>query len=80
MKTLWSRLLSIFRTKRLDEDLDSEVSMHLGMLEEEYRSKGMTAAEARLAARRDPAAHVVELLDPPPLHETRQRARRRLVH
>ncbi|HUB83742.1 MAG TPA: ABC transporter permease [Bryobacteraceae bacterium] len=53
MSAIWKRLLAFFRGARLDRDLDEEIAAHLAMQEEEFRQKGMTAAEARAAARRE---------------------------
>ena len=53
MLTLWKRLAAMFRGRRLDRDLDEEIAAHLAMQEEEFRQRGMTAAAARAAARRE---------------------------
>ncbi len=47
------RLLSLFRSRHLDAELDRELTYHLDALEGEYRARGLPADEARLAARRD---------------------------
>ena len=41
-----------FRPKTADDDLAREVAAHLALLEDEYRRRGLTPDEARLAARR----------------------------
>ena len=46
------RLLSAFTHRRDETDLSREMSSHLALLEDEYLRRGMTADEARLAARR----------------------------
>src|SRR5262245_45471158 len=48
-----SRLLNLFRRKRLERELDMELRYHLESLEAEHRSRGLSAHEARIAARRD---------------------------
>ena len=47
------RLLSLFRSRQLDAELEEELRYHVEALEAEYRSRGFSADEARLAARRD---------------------------
>jgi len=47
------RLLSLLRRRRLDRELDVELRYHLESLEAEYRTRGLSVNEARLAARRD---------------------------
>ena len=46
------KLVSIFRHRQLDSELDEEIRAHLEMAIEENVSRGMTPGEARLAARR----------------------------
>src|SRR5580698_6699703 len=53
MLTLWKRLAAVFGGARLDRELDEEIAAHLAMQEEEFRQRGMSAAEARAAARRE---------------------------
>lgn len=48
-----NRFLSALRSRRLDRDLDDEIASHLAMQEEEFRRAGMSAQEARDAARRE---------------------------
>jgi putative ABC transport system permease protein len=52
MSTLWKRMAALFRKGRLDNELEEEIFSHLSMQEEEFRARGMSAVEARLAARR----------------------------
>lgn len=52
MRTLLSRLLSLFRPRAGDEALDEEIRAHLELLAADYERRGMTPHEARLAARR----------------------------
>ena len=52
MRRLLRRLLNVFREDRSDSDLTRELNAHLALLEDEYVRHGMTADEARLAARR----------------------------
>jgi putative ABC transport system permease protein len=42
----------VFRGRRHDAEAAREIAAHLALLEEEHRRRGMTADEARLAARR----------------------------
>jgi putative ABC transport system permease protein len=46
------RLLATFRSNRAEDDLAREMHAHLALLEDKYIADGMTADEARLAARR----------------------------
>src|SRR5215472_16281194 len=50
--TLPLRLLSLFRERAADRDLDDEMQYHMERLAEENMARGMPAAEARLAALR----------------------------
>jgi predicted permease len=45
-----SRVVALFRTRRLDAELDQELNLHLGMLEEENTRRGMPPQEARRVA------------------------------
>ena len=46
------RLLHFFQPHRAESELERELAAHLGVLEDEYKRRGLTDAEARLAARR----------------------------
>ncbi len=50
---LWKRIVELVRRGRLERELDDEVGLHLALLEEEFRAKGMSAHEARAAAQRE---------------------------
>lgn len=52
MKRFLYRLLSPLTAARAEDDLTREMASHLTLLEDEYRRRGLTAHEARLAARR----------------------------
>ena len=52
MRTWFTRLVAIFRREHLDRDLDDEIRTHIDLLAAEYERNGMSAADARLAARR----------------------------
>ena len=52
MTRILRRLFSVFTHRRDETDLSREMSSHLALLEDEYLRRGMTADEARLAARR----------------------------
>jgi predicted permease len=47
-----ARLRSLLANKRAEEDLAREVASHLALLADNFRIRGMTPEEARLAARR----------------------------
>jgi DNA-binding PadR family transcriptional regulator len=49
---LRQRLRSMFRTQALDDELDQELLFHLEQLEHENLQAGMSAEDARVAARR----------------------------
>jgi predicted permease len=53
MSMLGKRVAALFRKRRLDGELQEEISIHLAMQEEEFRARGMSAAEARLRAQRE---------------------------
>ncbi len=53
LRVLTSRLLGLFRKRRLDENLDAELRAHLQLLVDENIRRGMNAEEARCAARRE---------------------------
>src|SRR3954464_14082824 len=46
------RLLNFVQPQRAESELERELTAHLGVLEDEYKRRGLTDAEARLAARR----------------------------
>jgi putative ABC transport system permease protein len=52
MRRLVIRLVNALRPGRGEDDLSRELAAHLALLEEEHRRRGLTADEARLAARR----------------------------
>ena len=52
MRRFLFRLVNVFRRDRADEEVTREINAHLALLEDDYRRRGMTADEARLAARR----------------------------
>ena len=49
---IWGRIVDVFRRRRLDADLESQLAHHLDGLEAEARAQGLSADEARAAARR----------------------------
>jgi predicted permease len=53
LRIFFSRLLDLFRRRPLERDLDAELRTHLAMLTEENLRRGMSAEEARYAARRE---------------------------
>ena len=63
IRRLLHRLVNLFRGDRSAAEAAREIAAHLALLEDEYRRRGMTPDEARLAARRalGSAAHVQEL-------------------
>jgi predicted permease len=52
MRTWLSRFADVFLRRRRETRLDDEVRTHLDLLADEFKAQGMTADEARLAARR----------------------------
>ncbi|MGH9371233.1 MAG: ABC transporter permease, partial [Vicinamibacterales bacterium] len=52
LRRLVLRLVSLFRKEEAERRLAREVASHLSLLEEEYQRRGLTAEDARLAARR----------------------------
>ena len=53
MRAMWSRVVTMFRRRKLDLELDEELQAHLEMAAEEHRRRGRSAEEARNAALRD---------------------------
>ena len=53
LRTLLSRVATIFRRSRIEMDIDEEIRSHLEMEADNQLSKGMDPAEARRAALRD---------------------------
>ena len=53
MHGVWMRIRELVGRVRLDSELDEEVNLHLQMMEEEFRGRGMSEAEAHAAARRE---------------------------
>src|SRR5262245_12339112 len=52
MRRFINRLLSVFRHHDADAELDREIASHFALLEDEYIRRGLTADDARFAARR----------------------------
>jgi hypothetical protein len=52
MRRTLFRLLSSFRASRAERELAREIRSHLQLLEDQYIAKGMSAEQARDAARR----------------------------
>jgi hypothetical protein len=52
LTSLWHRLVTLARRRRLERDLDDEVAFHLAMREADLRAAGLSDADARDAARR----------------------------
>lgn len=52
LRILAARLRGLFGLGRRDEDLQQEIDAHLGMLADEHERRGLSADEARWAARR----------------------------
>jgi putative ABC transport system permease protein len=49
---IWGRVIDVFRRRRLETDLDSQLAYHLDALEAEARAQGLSPDAARAAARR----------------------------
>jgi predicted permease len=47
-----ARLLALLRQRRLDEELEGEIAAHLELAERDARARGLSAQDARMAARR----------------------------
>ena len=52
MRRVLHRVLNVFRGERSAAEAAREIAAHLALLEDEYRRRGMSPDEARLAARR----------------------------
>ncbi len=52
MRRFFHRLLSLVRHGRAEDDLTREAGAHLRLLEDNFVARGMSADEARYAARR----------------------------
>jgi predicted permease len=52
LRRFLAKLLTLFRNTRVEAELTREIASHLAYLEEGFRQQGMSAEEARLAARR----------------------------
>src|SRR5439155_19938924 len=52
MKRVLLRLYNAIRPGQAERDLTREMSSHLGLLEDDFRRRGLSVEEARLAARR----------------------------
>jgi predicted permease len=50
-RLLW-KFRDVFQNARVEEELEREITAHLTLLEDDFLRKGMSAEEARLAARR----------------------------
>ena len=63
MRRFFHRLVSLLHGDRADAEVAREIAAHLALLEDDYRRRGMSASEARLAARRalGSAAHAQDL-------------------
>lgn len=48
---MWRRILAMFRSKKMDRDLEQELETHLALLEEDYERRGLTREQARREAR-----------------------------
>ena len=63
MRRVLHRVLNVFRGERSEAEVTREIAAHLALLEDEYRRRGLSPDEARLAARRalGSVAHVKDL-------------------
>ena len=52
LRRFFSKLFTLFRNTRAEEELTREIASHLALLEEDFQRHGMSGAEARIAARR----------------------------
>ncbi len=53
LRVLLSRWSALFRRRKLDQELDEELQMHLDLATEEHIRRGLSEEDARAAARRD---------------------------
>ena len=51
IRQAWARLVSFFRKRDLDRELDEELASHIGLATEDYLQRGMPLSEARRLAR-----------------------------
>src|SRR6476660_8424236 len=51
-RRFWRRLAVLFRDEHAENELAREVRAHLTLLEDDFQRLGLSAADARLAARR----------------------------
>ena len=51
-RTLFSKVVAVFRRSRLERELREEIENHLANLEDRFVGQGMSLEEARFAARR----------------------------
>ena len=47
-----AKIRNLWRSKRTDKEMEREIALHVELLEEAYQRRGMSAEEARVAARR----------------------------
>ena len=52
LRQFFLRIVALFRSARSERELTREIESHLALLEDEFIAKGMSPADARLAARR----------------------------
>jgi predicted permease len=52
LRRLFLRVFNLFTNEETEAELDREIAAHLASLEDEFRSRGMSPKEARMAARR----------------------------
>jgi predicted permease len=52
LRRIFLKFSSLFTNSRAEEELEKEIAAHLAFMEDEFISQGMSAEEARLAARR----------------------------
>jgi len=52
MQRLLRRFANLFRWRRAEREMEREIASHLGLLQEDFERRGMTAEEAARAARR----------------------------
>ena len=53
VRTLLSRISTLFASRQLDNELDEEIRAHLDLLADEHQKRGLSPADARAAALRD---------------------------
>lgn len=52
LRRSWARLTATWKRRRLDEELEDDIRLHMALAEEDAAARGMSADDARMEARR----------------------------